>query len=158
MSIARAFPLLALAALLLAACARHSGVSKCNLASNGLAAAKPLTMWKPPANCGMHGDEHPKLLRSEDDVSAYLSCNAGVHSGVDFKSYSLVILTLHDFPARAGDEVVDDGKTVTIIHDQMQPCGHYAPHPGPDYTLAFLVPAGDRTFADTVCNVDVSCP
>jgi hypothetical protein len=154
MSIHRSL-IVVVAALAIAACARH-GQSTCNLASNGLAAAKPVTMWKPPSpECGMHGDDKPKLLRSEDEVGPHLSCNAGVHSGVDFKSYSLVIVTMHDFPARAGDEVVDDGKTVTIIHDQSAPCGGDAPPPGPHYTRAFLVPAGDRTFDTKVCDVDV---
>jgi hypothetical protein len=56
-----------------------------------------------------------------------------------------------------GDEVVDDGKTITIIRDQRRPCGE-PPGKGPDYSLRFLVPDGaERTFAEGNCMVKSAC-
>jgi hypothetical protein len=99
------------------------------------------------------------FVHSEADlIAAALDCESE-RSGIDFAKSTLVITGQTLSPAAVGVDVYDDGAKVTFVSRLRSPCPA-EPLPGPvTLPLAFEIPAGTtRTFAETTCKQNVTCP
>lgn len=130
----------------------------CGPAALGLAAARPLAPWTLPAGCTPTGGPGKQLIRSDAELRAALTCPDGVAPGVDLTKDALLVVGYTLSPAGVGLGALDDGKLVTLVSRQRNPCPN-DPMPMPMNTTAwFVVPGGgERTFADKVCTVDSTC-
>lgn len=129
----------------------------CGAAALGLGEARALEPWTPPPGCSPRGDG-TVILRSDDELTPRLECTAGLNHLVDFTRYALLSVGHTLSPAGAGVVALDDGKVVTRVTRQRDPCPG-DPLPMPMNTTAwFLLPAGaERTFADRTCTIASTC-
>jgi hypothetical protein len=131
--------------------------SGCNLASIGLAAARPTPTFQIPAGCtpGSAGDASP--IRNEDAFHATFHCTAP--SGIDFTKSELHVVMRALSPAGVGMQVVDDGTTVTLVALYRDPCPNEPPPMPMQVPVAYLLPAGAvrAVAADRSCKVASSC-
>jgi hypothetical protein len=131
--------------------------SACTPAKLGLPDAKPLALWRVPEGCARKGGSGMVTIKSEEELKAHFDCKGP--TGIDFATQSLILSYRTLSPAGAGNDVLDDGKKITIVNKFRSPCPNDPlPMPAP-FTLSFLVPAGaERTFGETTCNVVWKCP
>lgn len=129
----------------------------CGAAALGLGSAVALPLWTPPPGCSPRGDG-TKILRSDDELTPRLECTAGLNHLVDFTKQALLSVGHTLSPAGAGMLAFDDGKVVTLVSRQRNPCPG-DPMPMPMNTTAwYLLPVGaERTFADKICTLDSQC-
>lgn len=130
----------------------------CGAAALGLGQATALALWTPPPGCSPRGNGK-SILRSDADLAPRLDCSAGQHHRVDFTKHALLVVDYTLSPAGAGLGALDDGRVITLVSRQRNPCPG-GPMPMPMNTTAwFLLPAGgERGFADTTCTVESQCP
>jgi hypothetical protein len=134
-------------------------VDRCSPAALKLPNATPLNAWKPPDGCEATGEPGKRVLRTQADVDANLTCAKGKTHGVDLAKKSLVKVTWNMSPAAVGLDALDDGKTITLVTRSRNPCPD-DPHPMPiTLTEWFVMPAGgaDRAFAAASCTIDSKC-
>lgn len=141
--------------------AKADAVSKpdpCGAAALGLGQAVALARWTPPpTGCTPQGSG-TAIVRSGAELATRLECAAGTVAAIDFSQHALLSHGYSISPAGAGLVVFDDGKVVTLVTRQRDPCPG-APMPMPmNATAWFLLPAGaERTFANTICTIDSQC-
>ncbi len=126
----------------------------------GLAAARPVPMWRPPEGCtraNHAGQTFP--VRSEEELRAQYTCPDGVPVAIDFSRDQLVLADGMLSPAQVGTDLYDDGTTITFVSRQRTNCPD-DPRPMPTpFTVAFLLPAGaERVYAAASCTVRRGCP
>lgn len=128
----------------------------CGAAALGLGAARALDPWTLPSGCTPTGSRGKTIARTDAELAALVQCPAGV--GVDFSKQAVLAVGYTLSPAGVGLGAFDDGKVVTLVSRQRNPCPN-DPMPMPMNTTAwFVVPGGgERTFADKVCKVETTC-
>jgi hypothetical protein len=130
-----------------------------------VATGKPLgtklTAWKPPAECTLKGGtQSPRSISNDADARAHLECkDPKAKLGVDFAKQQLIVTSRSLSPAGVGFDVYDDGKKITVVSRQRNPCKNDPrPMPGPNTTMIFQTTGGARVFADAACTVESKCP
>jgi hypothetical protein len=143
----------ALVCVVLLSCTQAPSNADCNVSVPN---AKRVTLWKVPEACERKGGSGTVTIKSEAELKAHFDCKSP--SGIDWKTQSLVIMYRSMSPAYAGNDVLDDGKKVTVVEKFRNNCPKDPlPMPAP-YTLTFLLPAGaTRTFVNANCNVVRPC-
>jgi hypothetical protein len=117
----------------------------------------PLVTWKAPEGCTPKGGSGTVTIKSEEELKAHFDCKT--FTGIDFAKNPLVIDHRMMSPAFAGNDVLDDGKQITIVTKFRSSCPNEPPPMPAPYMLSYLVPGGGpRTFAQATCNVDYKCP
>jgi len=121
----------------------------------GLGNAKHVEPWRFPPGCTTKTIRPPVVVTSEEQFAALFACP----SGLDFSASQVVVATLSVSPAGLGNNIVDDGTTMTFIYEQRIPCpGEPHAMPMPDDTVGFVVPAKPtRAIGNTTCNVESNC-
>ncbi len=129
----------------------------CGATALGLGQAVALEPWSPPPGCSPRGDGKA-ILRSDAELTPRLECTAGMNHLVDWTQHALLAVGYTLSPAGAGLGAFDDGKVITLVSRQRNPCPG-GPMPMPMNTTAwFRLPAGgERSFADKVCTVESDC-
>ena len=130
----------------------------CAAAALGLTGSAPLAPWTIPSGCTPRGAAGEHIARSEAALAERLECT-GTTPGIDFTKTAILSVGYTLSPAGAGLGAFDDGKVVTLVSRQRNPCPG-DPMPMPMNTMAwFSLPAdGERSFANTTCVVDSKCP
>jgi hypothetical protein len=120
-----------------------------------VAGAKQLAVWKPPAGCELHDLVDATWIKTADDLAAHLTCSGAPPAFAG----PVVAISRELSPATVGFDAYDDGKTITWVSRQRNPCrGEYPPMPI-TLSYAFAVPdAGDRAYAESTCTVAFKCP
>ncbi len=129
----------------------------CGAAALGLGPAAALAPWTPPPGCSPRGDGQA-ILRSDAELAPRLECTAGMNHLVDFTRNALLVVGYTLSPAGAGLGAFDDGKVITLVTRQRNPCPGES-MPMPMNTAAwYLLPAGaERSFADKTCTIASKC-
>lgn len=129
----------------------------CGAAALGLGPAAALAPWTPPPGCSPRGDGQA-ILRSDAELAPRLECTAGMNHLVDFTRNALLVVGYTLSPAGAGLGAFDDGKVITLVTRQRNPCPG-EPMPMPMNTAAwYLLPVGaERSFADKTCTIASKC-
>ena len=129
----------------------------CGAAALGLGQAAALEPWTPPPGCSPRGDGQA-ILRSDAELTPRLECTAGMNHLVDFTRHALLVVGYTLSPAGAGLGAFDDGKVITLVTRQRNPCPG-APMPMPMNAAAwYLLPVGaERSFADKTCTIESKC-
>jgi hypothetical protein len=135
-----------------------AATNPCDAAALGLGSAAALELWTPPTGCSPRVNDR-QFARSADELAPLLVCEAGVAAGVDFTKKALLGIEYTLSPAGAGLGAFDDGKVITVVTRQREPCAG-GPMPMPmQATTWFLLPAGgERTFAEKTCTIPSKCP
>jgi hypothetical protein len=119
-----------------------------------VAGATPLAVWTPPAGCELRDIGAATWIKTADDVAAHLACT-GTAPAV---TTPVVAISRQLSPATVGFDAYDDGKTITWVGKQRNPCPGEPPPMPITRTYAFTVPAGgDRAYAESTCTVAVKC-
>ena len=129
----------------------------CGATALGLGQAVALELWSPPPGCSPRGTGQA-ILRSDAELGPRIECTAGQNQLVDWTRHALLAVGYTLSPAGAGVAAFDDGKVITLVSRQRNPCPG-DPMPMPMNTTAwFQLPAGgERSFADKVCTIDSTC-
>ncbi len=133
----------------------------CEATAKQHAKSTKVTAYKPPADCTPKGgDRTPHLITSSADARSNLACkDPNAKLGVDFKNNQLIVTARSMSPAQVGMDVYDDGKVVTFVHRDREPCKNDPqPMPGPNTTFLFKITSGARTFAEAACSIATKCP
>lgn len=128
----------------------------CGAPALGLGTAKALEPWTPPEGCAARGTG-TELVRDDAGLAERLQCPSAPAES-DFSRAALLSVAYTLSPAGAGVIAYDDGKTVTVVTRQRNPCAD-APMPMPmSVTAWFVVPGGERSIATATCTLPPSCP
>ncbi len=126
----------------------------------GLGDAALVKTWRPPEVCHWRGlaQGATTIIHSEVDlIAAALDCPAS--SGIDFAKSNVVVTGRALSPATVGIDAYDDGKKITFVSRQREPCPKEVPAMPITVPIAFLIPAGElRTFGDAMCTQHYKCP
>lgn len=138
--------------------AEPASTNPCDAAALGLGAAAALELWTPPTGCSPRVNDR-QFARSAEELAPLLVCEGGAAAGVDFAKQALLGIEYTLSPAGAGLGAFDDGKVITVVTRQREPCAG-GPMPMPmQATTWFLLPAGgERTFAEKTCTIPSKCP
>lgn len=124
-----------------------------------VAGATKLAAWKVPDGCAVKDAGEPTWIRTDADLAAHLVCGADVPEQ-DLPAPPLLAVERTLSPATVGIDAYDDGKTITWVSRQRNPCpGEPPPMPVPaSFVFVASGLTGDRAFADKICTVDIKCP
>ena len=120
-----------------------------------VAGAKQLPRFDVPAECSVKDVGAPTWLRTDADLAAHMPCS-------ELQDLDLPLLAIERTlsPATVGIDAYDDGKTITWVSRQRNPCpGEPPPMPVPaTFVFSAAGLTGDRAFAESTCTVDIKCP